>query len=119
VQLNVWIEGPGVAVRALIRRNAQEACIQCLTQLVRQGEYASTVEEMPKVYAGQGCESEYVPFPASVSMQAACLASEMVMAWAAGKESPALRTHVVDRAFTKSAQDCTPPKLPDCPACST
>lgn len=118
-QLNVWIEGPGVAVRALIRRNAQEACVQCLTQLVRQGEYASTVEEMPKVYAGQGCESEYVPFPASVSMQAACLASEMVMDWAAGKESPALRTQVVDRAFTKSEQDCTPSKLPDCPACST
>lgn len=119
VQLNVWIEGPGVAVRALIRRNAQEACIQCLTQSVRQGEYTSTVEEMPKVYAGQGCESEYVPFPASVSMQAACLASEMVMDWAAGKESPVLRTQVVDRAFTKSAQDCTPRKLPDCPACST
>ena len=118
-QLNVWIEGPGVAVRALIRRNAQEACIQCLTRLVRQGEYASIVEEMPKVYAGQGCESEYVPFPASVSMQAACLASEMVMDWAAGKESPALRTQVVDRAFTKSEQDCTPPKLPDCPACRT
>lgn len=117
-QLNVWIEGPGVAVRALIRRNGQEACIQCLTQLIRQGEYASTVEEMPKVYAGQGCESEYVPFPASVSMQAACLASEMVMDWAAAKESPALRTHVVDRAFTRIAQDCTPLKLPDCPACS-
>lgn len=117
-QLNVWIEGPGVAVRALIRRNAHEACIQCLTQLARQGAFASTVEEMPKVYAGQGCESEYVPFPASVSMQAACLASEMVMDWVAGKETPALRTQVVDRAFTKSAQDCTPPKLPECPACS-
>lgn len=117
-QLNVWIEGPGIAVRALIRRNSQEGCIQCLTQFVRQGGYASTVEEMPKVYAGQGCESEFVPFPASVSMQAACLASEMVMDWAAGKESPALRTQVVNRAFTKSAQDCTPPKLPECPACS-
>jgi len=118
-QLNVWIEGPGVAVRALIRRNTQEACIQCLTRLVRQGECASTVEEMPKVYAGQGCESEYVPFPATVSMQAACLASEMVMDWVAGKDSPALRTQVVDRAFTKNAQDCTFSKLPDCPACST
>lgn len=118
-QLSVWIEGPGVAVRAHIRRNSQEACFQCLTQLVRQGEYACTVEEMPKAYAGQGCESEYVPFPASVSMQAACLASEMIMDWAAGKDSPALRTQVVDRAFTRGAQDCTPPKLPDCPACST
>jgi len=118
-QLNVWIEGPGVAARALIRRTTQEACIQCLTQLVRQGEYASTVEDMPKVYAGQGCESEYVPFPASVSMQAACLATEMVMDWAAGKEAPALRTQVVDRTFTKSTPDCTPSKLGDCPACST
>ena len=116
-QLNVWIEGPGVAVRAFIRRNVQEACIQCLTRLVRQGACAATIEKMPKVYAGQGCESEYVPFPASVSMQAACLASEMVMDWVAGKDSPGLRTQVVDRTFTKNTEDFTLSKLPDCPAC--
>jgi hypothetical protein len=118
-QLNVWIEGPGVAVRALIRRNANEACVQCVTRLVRQGRIPSTIEEMPIVYAGQGCESEYVPFPASVSMQAACLASEMVMDWVARKNAPALRTQVVDRAFTKSQEDCTLLQLPDCPACGT
>lgn len=118
-QLCIWIEGPGVAVRALIRRNCHEACIQCLTRLTRDGEYSATVENMPKVYAGQGCENEYVPFPASVSMQAACLAFEMVMDWAAGADSPALRTRVVDRKFTGKLADCTPPKLADCPACGT
>lgn len=118
-QLCVWIEGPGVAVRALIRRDSNQACIQCLTRHMREGEYSATVEEMPKVYAGQGCESEYVPFPASVSMQAACLASEMVMDWSAGADSPALRTWVVDRKFTAKMDDCTPPKSADCPACST
>lgn len=118
-QLCVWIEGPGVAVRALIRRNGHEACIQCLTRYIRDGEYSATVEDMPKVYAGQGCENEYVPFPASVSMQAACLASEMVMDWSAGADSPALRTRVVDRKFTANLDDFTPPKFADCPACST
>jgi len=118
-QLNVWIEGPGIVVRALIRRNAREACIQCLTRLVRRGDYKPTVEEMPKVYAGQGCESEYVPFPASVSMQAACLASEMTMDWAAGTDGPSLRTQVVSRSFTKKQADCMVPKLAGCPACGT
>jgi len=118
-QLNVWIEGPGVAVRALIRRNRDEACVQCLTRLVRQGQHATVVEKVPNVYAGYGCENEYVPFPASVSMQAACLASEMVMDWVAGKNSPGLRTQVISRAFTKSQEDCTLMKTADCPACST
>jgi len=117
-QLNVWIEGPGVAVRALMRRSADEACIQCLTRLVRQGSCAATVEEMPQVYAGQGCESEYVPFPASVSMQAACLASEMVLDWAGGLDSPGLRTQILTRAFSKNQDDCTLPRLSDCPACN-
>jgi hypothetical protein len=114
-----WIEGPGAAVRAHIRRNSHEACIQCLTRHTRAGAYASTVEPIPTVYAGYGCENEYVPFPASVSMQAACLAFEMVMDWAAGADSPALRTRVVDRKFTAHSGDCSPPKLADCPACST
>lgn len=118
-QLYAWIEGAGVAVRALIRRNNQEACIQCLTRFVREGEYASTVEQIPKVYAGQGCENEYVPFPASVSIQAACLAFEMIMDWAADANSAALRTRVVDRNFTAHSQDCTPLKRADCPACGS
>lgn len=118
-QLCAWIEGPGIAVRGLIRRNDQEPCIQCLTRHIREGRYSATVEDMPKIYAGQGCENEYVPFPASVSMQAACLASEMIMDWSAGAASPALRTQVVNRAFTANSEDCTPQKFADCPACST
>lgn len=117
--LHVWIEGPGVAVRAFTQRHKNEACIQCLTRLTRAGQYAATVEAMPKVYAGYGCENEYVPFPASVSMQAACLASEMVMDWVNDVASPSLRTRVVDRNFTSNATDCSPPKLTDCPACNT
>lgn len=118
-QLNVWIEGPGVAVRALIRREEGEACVQCLTRLLRKGEYSSTVEDMPKVYAGQGCESEYVPFPASVSIQAACLAFDMVMDWSAGVATPALQTRVLNQEFTKKQADCDVPRQSECPACST
>jgi molybdopterin/thiamine biosynthesis adenylyltransferase len=118
-QLCVCIEGLGIAVPALIRRGSHEACIQCLTRLTRAGGYASTVECMPKVCAGYGCENEYVPFPASVSIQAACLAFEMVMDWAAGSDSPALRTRVVDRNFTANSEYCSLPKFGDCPACHT
>jgi hypothetical protein len=118
-QLSVWIEGPGVAVRSHIKRNAIEACIQCLTRHMRERRHLATVEEMPKFYAGQGCENEYVPFPASVSMQAACLAAEMVMDWSAGTESPALRTLVTNRKFTAHSEDCSPPRSAGCPACSS
>lgn len=116
--LSVWIEGPGTAVRALLRTTPAGACHRCLSDAIRTGSFRSVKGTMPRQMAGQGCEGLYVPFPASVSLQAASLGAEMVLDWANGKVSPALRTRVVDAKFELATPDCDPPPTERCPACS-
>ena len=117
--LSVWIEGPGTAVRALLKINASGACYRCLWHSNRRGELCSTLDPLPVILAGHGCEGLYVPFPASVSVHAASLGAEMALDWVNGMYSPALRTRLIDRAHQLAIPDCDP--LPDreCPLCSS
>jgi len=115
--LSAWIEGPGVAVRTLLRASAEGACYRCLCQENRRGELLSVEGGTPKVLAGQGCEGLYVPFPASVSVQAASLAATATIDWVNGVTSPALRTTVLDSRYKAATLDCDPPRLEGCPAC--
>lgn len=114
--LSVWIEGPGVAVRTLLR-TAQGGCYRCLWEFTRRGEMCSTTEPLPNILAGHGCEGLYVPFGASVSIQASSLGVEAALDWANGIVSPALRTRVLDRDFTQATLDGDLPIERGCPAC--
>lgn len=117
--LSVWIEGPGTAVRALLRASESGACYRCLWHANKRGELRSTIDPLPTVLEGQGCEGLYVPFSASVSVNAASLGAEMALDWAGGAYSPALRTRLIDRAHRLAPSDGDP--LPDreCPLCSS
>lgn len=115
--LSVWVDGPGVAVRALFRDTAQAACTRCLSDTHRTSLYPVANEPVPIELAGHGCESLYVPFPASVSVQAACLAIEMATSWVANQTSPRLRTRVTRHGFSQAAPDGDPVRQPTCAAC--
>jgi hypothetical protein len=117
--LTVWVEGPGVAVRALMRSQGQDACTRCMNAKDGTRLYPATVEQLPVEFAGHGCESLYVPFPATASVRAACLAAEMASDWAGGNASPRLRTQVLRRGFTLGTPDGDIPRADQCPACST
>lgn len=117
--LSVWIEGPGTAVRALLRTNASGACYRCLWHSNRRGQLRSTVDPLPVILAGHGCEGLYVPFPASVSVHAASLGAEMALDWVSGVYSPALRTRLVDRTQQLATPDCDPPSDQECPLCNS
>ena len=117
--LSVWIEGPGTAVRALLRANASGACYRCLWHSHRRGELRSTLDALPNILAGHGCEGLYVPFPASVSVQAASLGAEMALDWINGVHSPALRTRLIDQIHQLATPDCDPLRDRDCPLCSS
>ncbi|OJZ16371.1 MAG: thiamine biosynthesis protein ThiF [Thiobacillus sp. 63-78] len=117
--LSVWIEGPGTAVRALLKTNASGACYRCLWHSNRRGELRSTIDPLPAILAGHGCEGLYVPFPASVSVHAASLGAEMTLDWVNGIYSPALRTRMVDRAHQLATPDCDPLRDPECPLCNS
>lgn len=115
--LSAWVEGPGTAVRALLRTKSTGACYRCLREANRKGLLQTVVGTMPTFMAGQGCEGLYVPFPASISVQAASLAAEMTLAWANGNVRPSLRTKLVDVTFQLATPDCDPSRMADCPAC--
>ncbi|MDA3922353.1 MAG: ThiF family adenylyltransferase [Salinisphaera sp.] len=117
--LSVWIEGPGTAIRALLRTNASGACFRCLWHSNRRGELRSTLDPLPAILAGHGCEGLYVPFSASVSVHAASLGAEMTLDWVNGVYSPALRTRLIDRAQQPATPDCDPLRDPECPVCSS
>lgn len=117
--LSVWIEGPGIAVRALLHTERTGACYRCLCDSNRKGLFSTIAGTMPIMMAGQGCEGLYVPFPASVSVQAASLGAEMVIAWANDAVSPSLRTKLVDTKYELSTPDCDPRRAEGCPACNS
>lgn len=118
--LAVWVEGPGTAVRALLRDVPESACLRCLNDTARSPRHPVTKEPIDYDHlAGQGCESLYVPFPVTVSVQAACLAAEMVNAWAAAKPQMRLQSRILDSNFTSTGPDLNPEKLSECPVCST
>ncbi|WP_181376264.1 ThiF family adenylyltransferase [Novimethylophilus kurashikiensis] len=116
--LKVWIEGPGIAVRSLLTPVPDSACARCLNDDQRTVLYPSTQEAIPLELLGQGCESLYVPFPATVSVQAACLAMEHLSDWAMEQPSPRLRTKILNNHFTIATPDIDPLKRSTCPACA-
>lgn len=117
--LTVWIEGLGVAVRAVMRANDKGGCFRCLCDANRAGLLQAVEGEIPKLLAGQGCEGLYVPFPATVSLQAAALGAEMVSAWVNNDDAPTLRTRILDSQFQSATPDCSLLKQSGCPACSS
>jgi hypothetical protein len=115
--LSVWIEGPGIAVRALLRTSTTRACYRCLWEANQKGLFHAVIGPLRKLMVGHGCEGLYVPFSASVSVQAASLGAEMALNWANGVHSPSLRTKLIDTNFQLATYDCDPPRQQDCPAC--
>lgn len=117
--LSIWIEGPGTAIRGLMRETTAAACVRCLSSADRAPLFPVIKEAMPQELAGHGCENLYVPFSMTVSIQAACLAHEMAIAWAAGAIGNRLITRVLDERYTAGTEKTNPPRQAGCPACDS
>lgn len=117
--LHVWIEGAGIAVRSYIGNHASEGCYRCLCDYESWGDFHAVEGGVEPLFAGQGCEGPYVPFSASVSMQAAALGLDAAMAWVGDYHWPGLSTRVLSRDHEPLTADCTILKRPGCPACGS
>jgi molybdopterin/thiamine biosynthesis adenylyltransferase len=117
--LHVWIEGAGVAVRSYIGTHASEGCYRCLCDYEYHGDFMAIEGGIEPIFAGEGCEGPYVPFSASVSMQAAALGLDATMAWFGRKNWPGLSTRVLDRNYECATADCSVLRRPGCPACGS
>lgn len=115
--IHCWIEGAGVVARSFIQIEKDQACYRCLHDLSRQPLYPPTTERYEIETAGQGCESLYIPFPATAAIYAAALAADHVMDWRNGKSSPILRTTLLDKTYSLAAFEKDPIKQLECPAC--
>jgi molybdopterin/thiamine biosynthesis adenylyltransferase len=117
--IHVWIDGPGTAVRALTKTHLSEGCFRCLCDYERNGEFLSVVGGVSPVFAGEGCEGPYVPFPASVSVQAAALGLDTALAWIGQDAWPSLSTRVISRTHDPIDADVSILPRSGCPACSS
>lgn len=117
--LAAWVEGAGVAVRAIMKAEREFACARCVSQPPLKDQYRVFDVPHKVIMKGHGCEGLYVPFPASTSVQAAALAMEMVQTWLDGAEAPSFRTRVLDQSHEVHFKDCSPLRYEGCPACAT
>ena len=117
--LSVWVEGPGTAVRALLRDTPDAACVRCLKTADRKQIYPIGDAEIETVFAGHGCESLYVPFSVTASIQAACLALDIALDWAGGTRPARLQTCTLDGATRATTERLNPERQAECPACKT
>lgn len=117
--LSVWIEGPGTAVRGLFWDRGETACYRCLYHHAQDGRYQAVSGGVPSVMAGQGCEGIYVPFPASVSVQAASLGAEMALGWVSEELDDKLQTRLLDKSLMLETPDCNPELHAKCPVCGS
>lgn len=115
--LATWIEGPGLAVRALMKHASEQGCSRCISQPPLKSLYQVFDEPTPTVLKGHGCEGLFVPFPATASIQAASLAMEMLQEWLEGCLKHTLQTRLLDRSRKLKTGDCTPVRHDGCLAC--
>jgi len=100
--LHTWIEGAGVSVRSLLRDIPEAGCYMCFRSGVREtGSFGLSSLNDPNalIHRADGCDSVFVPFSGSISLQAAALAMDSVMAWVRGTSGARLHTRVLDNSL--------------------
>ena len=115
--LSLWIEGNGWAVRGLLRTKSTQACYHCIRQYELEDKLLA-VQNPQKLVLHGGCRSQYVTYPISVAVQAACLGTDMAIDWANNIVNPTLRTRLTDSSKILNTSDFTPEPHPNCPLCN-
>jgi hypothetical protein len=106
--LHTWIEGAGVSVRTLLRDKPEAGCYVCFRSGVRDtGPFGLSSLDDPdaSIHQTDGCDSVFVPFSGSISLQAAALAMDSVMAWIKGSSGARLCTRVIDNSLGRPVPD--------------
>jgi ThiF family/Prokaryotic E2 family B len=118
--LHAWVLGNGEAVQALWAQGVKTACYRCLR---KSGPGETKKERYPVLKAPPqrkeiACHA-FTPYAVSAAMNAATLATEVVVDWLQrGEPSPRWRTHAAENADVYKVKNQNPDRLANCPACS-
>ncbi len=118
--LHAWILGNGEAVQALWTQGVKGACYRCLRKSgpgdLKEERYP--VLKAPPKRKQIACHA-FTPFAVSAAMNAAALATEVLVDWLErGDPSPRFRTRIADNADVHKVKNQDPERLSRCPACS-
>jgi molybdopterin/thiamine biosynthesis adenylyltransferase len=117
-RLHVWLEGNGVAARALLV-GRESACLDCLIQADGSQRYRVLRPEHPAAITPANCgEGAYFAYGPGPSAIAAGLAVQMALEWSTRSPSARLRTIRIDEAATFHTKDQSPSKLLGCSGCA-
>lgn len=113
-----WIVGQGIATQCLFVDGLEYACYACTGEGDERERFSPSQDKLDPYVQGTGCDAFLIPFPVSAAVQAAALAADALLDWAAGDPSPRLRTRRIIFEKTKEVHDQNPNKRAGCPACS-
>lgn len=116
--LHVWIEGAREAVRTLFKRHQSEGCLLGLCDFEFDQLVLSVPGGVQPILAGGGCKGRYVAYPASVSVQAAALALDAVLAWVNKTPWAPVSTRIMNQLNVGLNGDFTMLPRLGCPACN-
>lgn len=115
--LYVWIDGNGFCGRTFYYNGVGGCyrCLQCLSGKDRFPPLKSEDDLIPMKYK---CGESFVPYPPSISVQAAGMGLEMILEWVNGNVKHQFRNrNFNDKARKHKEQNLTP--ITDCPACQS
>ena len=115
--LSVWIEGNGLAARALLHHSHKQACYHCIRHYEQDGKLLA-IKNNPGVILNGGCRTPYVTYPVMAAVEAANLGATMTLDWANDVLEPSFRTRLIDTSKELETFDCNPTPHPKCPVCN-
>jgi molybdopterin/thiamine biosynthesis adenylyltransferase len=118
--LHTWVLGNGEAVQALWVCGSKLACFHCLRVIAPDGQlkYRFPVLDGTAEIRQIGCQA-FTPYAISAPLQAAGLATEMIVDWLRSKSpSPRFRTRLTENAQAHKVKNQDATRLEQCMACS-
>ena len=115
VALYVWIDGNGYCGRTLFY-DGSGGCYRCLQDVSGRDRFESLSTMKDLVPMSYRCGESYIPYPPSISVQAAGIGLDAVLDWASGKPGH----HFRHRRFHEKARQHKNQHLKpvrECPAC--
>lgn len=119
--LFVWLEGNGVAARALLNRGPGDACYKCLRPDLGKPERFPALRKNaePRTVEAVACgDGNYTPYAVGASATAAALGLQVALDFINDNSSPLFRHKIISKSGAQQTKEQDIKPAQDCPACA-